>query len=142
VSSIAERVNAAPWYQLLGMQASSEADGTARVSLPFHEKLTQLYGAIHGGVLLTLADSAICVALGTLLDEDELIATVQLSLEFLAPAGQSDLIAEGTVTKRGKTLAFGECVIRGGDRELARGHAVCHVGRRAPQDPCPAGSGR
>jgi uncharacterized protein (TIGR00369 family) len=126
---VADKFNAAPWYRLLGMQAQSDAPGTARVALPFDEKLTQLYGSIHGGVVLTLADAAICVAMATLLDETESVATVQLSLSFLAPAARSDLVADGTVTRRGQRLGFGECVIRAGDREVARGHAVCRVGR-------------
>jgi uncharacterized protein (TIGR00369 family) len=127
---VAEKFNAAPWYRLLGMQASSASPGSSSVALPFDEKLTQLYGSIHGGVVLTLADAAICVALATLLDESESIATVQLSLSFLAPAGRSDLVAEGSVTRRGKRLGFGECVIRTGDVQVARGHAVCRVAKR------------
>ena len=126
-----ERFNAAPYYELLGMRAESSAPGSAIVRLPFDEKLTQLYGAIHGGVVLTLADASICVALATLLDETQSIATVQLSLSFLAPAGRSDLVAEGTVTRRGKKLAFGECVIRAGETDVARGHAVCRVAERS-----------
>jgi acyl-CoA thioesterase len=128
--TVAEKFNAAPWYRLLGMQAGSDSPGTARVLLPFDEKLTQLYGSIHGGVVLTLADASICVALATLIDDSEAVATVQLSLSFLSPAARSDLVADGTVTRRGRRLAFGECVIRAGAAEVARGHAVCRVARR------------
>ena len=126
-----ERFNRAPYYELLGMRAESCAPGAAIVRLPFDAKLTQLYDAIHDGVVLTLADASICVALATLLEESQSIATVQLSLSFLAPAGQSDLVAEGTVTRRGRKLAFGECVIRAGETDVARGHAVCRIAERS-----------
>jgi acyl-coenzyme A thioesterase PaaI-like protein len=52
------RFNRSPYYALLGLVATSEAPGTAKVVLPYKDSLTQLYGGVHGGALLSLADSA------------------------------------------------------------------------------------
>ena len=87
-----ERFNRSPYYQLLGMRASSEIKGRARVELPFDEKLTQLYGGVHGGALMTLADAAISIAVTTLLPEGERVVTTEVSVQFLEPAGRDGII--------------------------------------------------
>jgi uncharacterized protein (TIGR00369 family) len=124
-----DRFNAAPYYGLLGLSASSDAPGRARVALPFSPKLTQLYGGIHGGALLSLADAAINLAVATTFEHDETVASVSVTLDFLAPAGADDVEAEATVTRRGGRLAFAECVLRAGGREVARGRGVCRISK-------------
>ncbi len=122
--------NAAPYYRLLGMVASIPETGRSRVSLAFREDLASLYGGMHGGVLLAMADSAANVALISTFDDDELTGTVQLAMSFLAPAGRRDLIAEGTLTKRGNRIAFADCIVRAGDEVVARAQGICYVSRR------------
>jgi uncharacterized protein (TIGR00369 family) len=129
---ICARFNAAPYYRLLGMIASSERAGQSRVVLPFRDELVQLYGGIHGGALLSLADSAINVALATTFDADELTATVDVAMAFLAPAGRRDLEAEGSVVRRGNRIAFAECAIHAGGELVARAQGTCYVSRRKP----------
>ena len=100
------------------------------MTLPYDEKLTQLYGGIHGGALMALADSAVSVALATTFAEGEANATVELSIRFLAPAGQSDVVAAGRVVKRGARISFGECVLTAGGHEIARASGICYVGSK------------
>ena len=126
---VPEQFNAAPYYRLLGLRATSDAPGTSRVELPFDTKLTQLYGGVHGGALMTLADSAISVAVATTLDKDEVIATTEISMQFVAPAGTDGLVATGQLTRRGKRLAFGRCEIHAGDRLVAQAQGIWHVAR-------------
>lgn len=130
----AEQFNSAPYYKLLGLVASSDEPGTSRVVLPFREELTQLYGDVHGGALLTLADSSIMVAIMTTLDEEDALGTVQLSMQFLTPALRSDLLGVGRVTRRGGRIAYGECVISAGEREVARAQGVAFIAERAKVD--------
>ena len=125
--AVCARFNAAPYYALLGMQAESDRPATARVTLRFDERLLQIYGGIHGGALLSLADAAINVALATTFERGEVNATVELSMQFLAAAGRGSVVAEGTLTRRGKRLAFGECVLRADGVLIARAQGICHV---------------
>ena len=133
LDDVCARFNAAPYYRLLGMVASSERAGHARVALPLRDELLQLYGGIHGGALLSLADSAINIALATTFTAaDELTATIDLSMSFLTPAGRRDVEAEATIVRRGNRIAFGDCVIRAGGELVARAHGTCYVSRRKP----------
>jgi uncharacterized protein (TIGR00369 family) len=124
-----ERFNAAGYYKLLGMVASSEAPGTSRVVLPFRDDLVQLYGGVHGGALLSMADAAISVALATTFDADETTATVDVSMSFLAPVGRRDVEGVGTLVRRGRRVAFAECVLRAGGEEIARAKGILYVSR-------------
>ena len=125
--SVCARFNAAPYYQLLGMVSSSERPGQSRVVLPFREELVQLYGGIHGGALLSLADSALSVAVASTFERGETTATIDVAMSFLAPAGRRDLEARGSLLRRGKRIAFAECTIHAGDEVVARGHGTCYV---------------
>jgi uncharacterized protein (TIGR00369 family) len=131
----------APFYRLLGFRAFSDAPGTARVELPFRPELVQLYGGIHGGALLALADAAVNIALATAgalsmapgEDGAGRQATVQLSMHFLAPAGQRDVVARSQVTRRGGRVGFAECVLRAGEDEIARAQGICHFSASTPK---------
>jgi uncharacterized protein (TIGR00369 family) len=129
-----ERFNSAPYYATLGLVAASDGPGTSRVTLAFDRRLLQLYGGIHGGALLSLADAALNVAVATSLAEDEAVATVEVSMQFQAPAGENDVVAVGRMTRRGKTLAFAECVLSAGGRDVARAQGVCYIGARSKID--------
>jgi uncharacterized protein (TIGR00369 family) len=128
--AVCAKFAAAGYYKLLGMVPSSEAPGTARVSMPFRSELVQLYGAVHGGAILSVADAAVNLALATTLDEDESTSTIDLSLSFIAPPGARDVEAHGTLTKRGRRVSFAECVVTAGGEEIARAKAVLYVSKR------------
>jgi uncharacterized protein (TIGR00369 family) len=132
LDDICARFNAAPYYRLLGMVAASDAPGRSRVTLPFRDDLAQLYGGIHGGALLALADSAINVALATTFEADEMTGTVDIAMSFIAPAGRRDVVAEGVLLRRGNRLAFAECTLRAGDELVARAQGTCYVSTRTP----------
>jgi uncharacterized protein (TIGR00369 family) len=132
LDAVCSRFNAAPYYRLLGMVASSERAGHARVVVPARDELLQLYGGIHGGVLLSIADSAVNIALATTFTADETTATIDLTMSFLAPAGRRDLDAEATILRRGHRIAFGECVIRADGEIVARASGTCYLSRRKP----------
>jgi uncharacterized protein (TIGR00369 family) len=119
--------NASPYYATLGMRAESEVPGESRIVLAYSERLLQMYGGIHGGALLSVADAALMVACFTALPDGKGLGTIEISMQFLAPAGPNEVVGLGKVTRVGKTLAFSECVLRAGGREIARGHGIAYV---------------
>lgn len=125
---LCERFNASSYYRLLGLHAESDQPGRSRVRLPHSRELLQLYGGVHGGAIMSLADAAISVAISTLLEPGEAIATVDLSIQFIAPAGENDVVAEGEVVKRGRRLCFGACRMSADGRDVARAQGTWYVG--------------
>ncbi len=126
-AAVCAKFAAAGYYQLLGMEPSSDEPGRACVRMPFRPSLTQLYGGVHGGAVLSIADAAVNLALATTLADGENTATVDLSLSFVAPVGARDLEARASLTKRGRRVSFAECTITAGGEEIARGKAVLYL---------------
>jgi uncharacterized protein (TIGR00369 family) len=68
-------------------------------------------GTLHGGILCDIADAAMAIAFASTLAPDESFTTVELKINFFRPVWQAQLKAEGTVVRRGHTIAYVECTI-------------------------------
>ena len=74
--------------------------------MPFHEKLTQPYGYIHGGALFTIADAAAAYAVWSIVDKDKMFVTVEMKINFIEP------VREGTVICDATTLSIKNMLLR------------------------------
>ena len=73
-------------------------------------------GSVHGGCLLTLADTSLFIFAYPQLAGDGAV-TVQLDSQFQSPGREGDiLIATGEITRVGQTLIYGRGQISCGDR--------------------------
>lgn len=81
-------IDTAPFEDLLGMRIESSGDGEAVLSMPFEVRYAQGGGVLHGGALTALADTAVAIAIKTLLPEGTIFATTSLTTRFLAPVRQ------------------------------------------------------
>jgi len=87
----------APFEDLLEMRIETAAAGRAVLSMPFLVKHAQGGGVLHGGALTSLADTAVAMAIKSLLPEGAFFATTDLKMEFLAPAKAGRVRAEAQV---------------------------------------------
>ena len=96
-----------PFSALLGLMVESAQQGKVTVRMPFHERLLN-YGPpdvpVHGGAIASLADFAACAAVWTL-PATQRSATISLTVNYSAPAVQSELLAVATVRRNGKRVA-------------------------------------
>ena len=96
-----------PFSALLGLKVDSAAEGSVTVRMPFHQRLLN-YGPpdvpVHGGAISSLADFAACAAAWTLA-RTQRSATISMTVNYTAPAVQSDLLATATVRHSGKRVA-------------------------------------
>jgi len=85
-------------------------------------------GSVQGGLLATLVDFAIGRAIHAGAEGDMEAATVSLTTDYLGPAEAGDWVEAHTeVDRLGGTLAFADCSLRVGEREVVRGRAVFAV---------------
>src|SRR5512144_2485625 len=75
----------APFEEYLGMRIEEAADGKAVLSMPFKVRLAQGKGLMHGGAVTALADTAVAMAIKSILPEESHFATVEMVLKFHAP---------------------------------------------------------
>ena len=117
-----ERAQANLFWRYLGVQVDDAGEGWVRLRVPVADGLRNAAGApVHGGVLSALVDMAVGGALGTTHDNAAGgvgQATLDLNVSFLAAAGDGDIIAEGRLLRRGRSIAVGEARITDGAGKL------------------------
>lgn len=90
----------APFEEYLGMKIEEASEGKAVLSMPFLVKLAQGKGLMHGGAVTALADTAVAMAIKSVLPEETHFATVEISLKFHAPVRSGTVRAVACVTER------------------------------------------
>jgi acyl-coenzyme A thioesterase 13 len=83
---------------------------------------------VHGGVLMTLADIALSRAVRAQLPPGATMWTADLQIAFLEGAGEGEWVeAQPNVDRLGRSLVHASCVLRAGERELAKAMATFAV---------------
>lgn len=80
-----EWIALAPFETHLGMNIDEAGNGRAVLSMPFRVAHCQGAGLMHGGAITSLADTALAIAIKTLLPEGTIFATIDMSMTFKHP---------------------------------------------------------
>jgi uncharacterized protein (TIGR00369 family) len=78
----------------------------ARMRLPYRPELEQPAGMVHGGAIATLIDTVVVPAVGAAYDPGWAYMTLTMDIQYLGAVVQEDAIAEGWVTRRGRSIVF------------------------------------
>ncbi len=84
---------------------------SARVRMPFAERHLRPGGTVSGPSLMTLADTAMYVAVLAAIGPVPLAVTTNLSINFLRRPRPADVVAEARLLKLGKRLAVGDVAL-------------------------------
>ena len=97
-----------PAAALLGFEllAIDETQGTIRTRFMARPEFANPIGAIQGGFLAAMLDDTLGPALTATLAPNQFAPTLELKVNFIAPAQVGPLIGEGRVVSRGSTVAF------------------------------------
>lgn len=128
VRELQERLQGSEFYRWAGIELTDAAPGRAEVSFDAGPHHVNLQGLVHGGVLATLADTAMGLAVRTQLGPGRRHVTVNLSVEFLTPGRAGRIVARGRTVKIGRQLGFAEAdVLDARGRLLARARSTLSV---------------
>lgn len=124
-----------PYQKFLGLVALElDTDaGSLKIKLPFKQELCRSNhrAEIHGGVTAALIDIAGDYALAAQIGEG--IPTIDLRIDFLRMAVETDLFATATVVKHGRTLGVVNVEVHDDqDRLIAVGRGTYYTKRTAP----------
>ncbi|GAA3217443.1 PaaI family thioesterase [Actinocorallia longicatena] len=98
-----------PFSKLLGTRIVEFGDGAAVLELEIREDLRQQHGYVHGGLLGYLADSALTFAAGAVVGGN--VLTSGFTIDYLRPAVDGTLRAEGRVIRAGRGRVVSRCEI-------------------------------
>jgi uncharacterized protein (TIGR00369 family) len=107
-----------PFLQHLKIQTDELGQGTARLSLPVEREFTNSLGTVHGGVIMSLLDVAVCTAARTLHPESIGVITIDMSVSFIGGGTGLRLNADARVLRDGRSMSFVEGEAKNEDGSL------------------------
>lgn len=107
-----------PLQGYLGMELSGDNPGNGTAALRLGDQHANPNGVAHGAVIFALVDTAMGKATMSVVEDGLYCASVELSLRFIRPASEGELIAEATVVKRGRSIVHLEARVHDGDGRL------------------------
>ena len=108
----------APFGKHLGIEILEAGEGVARLKMPYQHELTNPAGNLHGGAIATIADSAMAVAIGSVVGTSGRHFTVKLEIRYKAAVTDGVIIAEAKVTKQKQSFLLGEAVVKNGNGQV------------------------
>jgi len=114
-----------PFVLLLGGLHVKDAGGLPLIGLRVEEHHLNTRGLGHGGLLVTLADSAMGIVIPRAQTPRRPVLTVSLSVDFLSAAQLGDwLEAHVRIDRSGNRLAFASCLVQAEGRLVLRASGV------------------
>ena len=107
-----------PFAELMDMRVADPDDGSSTVTMPINPSHLQQAGRVQGGIVATLADYAFFRAVKPLLKPGEATTTIEIKINFLAPAESGELIATAKIIGSGRRVIVGEMEVKDQDGKL------------------------
>jgi uncharacterized protein (TIGR00369 family) len=124
--ALADGVQPMALADTLGFRVASVDPGEVAIEMDASPRHHNPMGTVHGGVLSSIADSAMGMAHSSTLEPGETTTTLELKINFLRPVFDGKLRAVGKVIKGGRTISLLECeVFDGAGRLVAKSSSTC-----------------
>ena len=107
-----------PFVAHLKILTERLGEGDCSLSIPIAPHLTNSLGTVHGGVIMSLLDVALCTAARTLHPESTGVVTIDMSTSFIGGGSGTKLFAEARVLRDTKTMTFVEAEAKNADGAL------------------------
>lgn len=104
-------IECAPFERLLKMEIVNAADGRAILRMPFVSEFAQGAGLMHGGALVSLADTAMIMAIKSLVAPETHFNTTEIQCKFISPVRQGIVIAKAKVLKPMGSVLYGSATV-------------------------------
>jgi len=119
IKKVNQLVNHSPYFELLSMEIRDVGPGFSVLEIDLTKKHLQPFGFVHGGVFASMIDAAAFWAIFYQIEDHNTgVTTVDLKLNFLAPAVAGKLVAKGRQIKLGKTLGYAEAEVNDVDGKI------------------------
>ena len=102
----------------LGINLLELTEGRSTLEMNVDQRLHNLSGTMHGGIMADIADAAMGIAIASTVSHEEDFTTVEMKISFFRPHIKGILRAEGTVAKRGRRVAFTEAVLTNAKKQV------------------------
>lgn len=117
-----EEAPQAPFAKLLDMRPGVSENGVGSAFMNIQDMHRQNAGFVQGGIIVALADFAFHRAVSSVSQPGQPAVTVELKMNFIAPAKDGELTATARIISHGRRIVVGEMdVTDDGQSLIARG---------------------
>lgn len=125
LEELRDRISRSAFHGWAGIELTQLGGGRAVVALALEPHHFNPQGIVHGGIIATLADTAIGLAVRSQLRAGLTHRTAQLNVHYLAKGEGERLVAAGRCLHVGSRMGYGEAEVLDADGHLlARGSAT------------------
>jgi len=118
-----------PFGDLIGLQFLKCEGGQSRCTLEVEQRLLNPHGAVHGGVLYSMADTGMGGAMYTVMERDELCATIEIKITYFKAVRSGTMVCDTRIISRGRKVAALESEITSDGRLVAKASGTFSVFR-------------
>ena len=110
IATVLDRFPTPPCALLLGLNIleADREDGTVKISFTAKPEFCNAAGNVQGGLLAAMLDDCMGPAVLIATDAQAYPSTIDLNIQFLAPAKPGRIIGSGRVVQIGKSIGFVE----------------------------------
>jgi len=116
-----------PFGELIGLEFTAIGDGRSRCELEVKQEFFNPHGVLHGGVVYSMADTGMGGALYSMLEENELCATVEIKIAYFRAVKSGKLACDTRVIERHSRIAILESEVSGGDGLVAKALGTFYI---------------
>ena len=134
-----EWISCAPFERLLNMTIHEAAGGKAVLSMPFYVDLAQGGGLMHGGALVSLADTAVVMAVKSIVPPGTPFVTASLETKFIRPVKKGTVTAKAEIHRQeARRFEAGAVIMDDEGRPVMAFSSIFKLARTQGVDPfCP-----
>lgn len=116
-----------PFIKLLGLKIEELEHGRCLSRLDINDSLLNKHKVVHGGVIYSMADISMGVAVYSTLKKDDETATIEIKINYLKPAKAKSLICEARVIQKGKNIVVLEAEVRSENNLIAKAQGTFSI---------------
>ena len=130
-----EAARRSPFVNLLGLAIEKQEEGHCKSSLKIKDFFLNGKKFVHGGIIYSVADISMALAVYSTLNEDEDTATIEIKINYLKPADTKILFCDANMIQKGKNIAVLEAKIKYDDNLIAIAQGTFSIYKRRRSDP-------
>jgi len=108
------------FVKLLGLSIEKLENGSCQSKLQIREEFLNKRKIVHGGIIYSMADISMGVAVYSTLNKGEETATIEIKINYLKPANNKVLVCDARVIQGGKQIAVIEAEIKSDNIMIAK----------------------
>ncbi len=108
-----------PFGELIGLKFTKCEKGYSQCTLEINQRLMNPFKSLHGGVMYSMIDTGMGIALYNSLADDEYCATIEIQISYFSPVTFGTLTCESNLICRKGSIGFLEAKIKDNENLIA-----------------------